>query len=186
MPDKTLFQGTAKLYAVYRPKYPTKIFSLIKKYSSKKKDLRILDLGCGPGTLSIPLGKYAKELVAVDINNGMINEGRRQAKLANVKNIRWIVSPVENLETTIGKFDIIVFSNSFHWMNKRKVLKLVSKMLSPNGLLILISGHSWWNSNIPWHQTVITTIKKYLGQKRKAGKGLYKSSNSEKENEYKF
>lgn len=150
--------------------------------------MRVLDLGCGPGTLTLPLAKFSREVIAIDIDKGMILEGRKQAKQAKLKNIKWIVSPAEKVNTKLGKFDIIAFSNSLHWMDRNKVLTLAKKMLAEKGIIVLVSGHSWWNSKmkVSWHAQVINVLKKHLGEKRRAGRGFYKKSNDEKDNEDRF
>ena len=43
------------------------------------RDARVLDLGCGPGTLAIPMAGFAGEVVAVDVEPEMLDQLRRAA-----------------------------------------------------------------------------------------------------------
>jgi SAM-dependent methyltransferase len=48
----------------------------------------ILDVGCGPGTLALPLAGHVREVTAVDYSQKMLNLLTEQAQLANISNIR--------------------------------------------------------------------------------------------------
>lgn len=73
----------------------------------------VLDSGCGPGRLSVPLAKRAKSLTALDLNPYCLEHVRNNAAQEGVNNISTLlkdwteVSPEE-----IGKFDVVVCSRS--------------------------------------------------------------------------
>ncbi|WP_147821879.1 class I SAM-dependent methyltransferase [Salidesulfovibrio onnuriiensis] len=50
----------------------------------------ILDIGCGPGNLAIPLAKQAKSVTALDPSAGMLEQLRENAHRQGVTNIRCI------------------------------------------------------------------------------------------------
>ncbi len=52
--------------------------------TSKKKDLKVLDLGCGPGFLSILLSKQGCQVTGIDYSNQMLEEAKHNAKENNV------------------------------------------------------------------------------------------------------
>ena len=47
----------------------------------------ILDVGCGPGTLAIPLAKRAKAVTALDLSKKMLQCVTKNAKLESLNNI---------------------------------------------------------------------------------------------------
>lgn len=52
---------------------------------------RILDIGCGPGTLALPLAERVREVTAVDFSQAMLAELEKQAaarKLANIRTVQ--------------------------------------------------------------------------------------------------
>ena len=63
----------------------------------------VYDLGCGPGTLTIPLAKKVEKVIAVDISEGMLRILRRRVQDEGLTNVdisqgRWIEKAVEELE----------------------------------------------------------------------------------------
>lgn len=172
---KTLFEGTSEYYAKYRPSYPPKMFSnIVEKFHLDGKG-KLLDIGCGPGVLTVPLSKYFEEVVAVDIDPGMIQAGKKSAKEAGAQNIKWINKSADDLDGTIGSFKLITFGTSFHWINRKKLADLAGKILSGGGgILITWTGHSIWNKRQnAWEEKVLEIVKKYLGERRRAGDGFY-------------
>ncbi|MER5570456.1 methyltransferase domain-containing protein, partial [Streptomyces goshikiensis] len=61
-------------YAAFRPRYPEEFFTLLADRFGLDGTQTVLDLGCGPGTITIPLASRAGHVYAVDIEPAMINE----------------------------------------------------------------------------------------------------------------
>ena len=76
--DDSLFAGAAAYYARYRTPYPPELIADLVAHYELDGTGRLLDLGCGPGTLTLPLAPhFSQVLAALDINAEMIAEGRR-------------------------------------------------------------------------------------------------------------
>lgn len=58
---------------------------------------RLLDVGSGPGSLTLLLAPLFEEVVGVDPDPSMIAEAARQAALHGVGNARWEMLPAEAL-----------------------------------------------------------------------------------------
>src|SRR6266702_2438779 len=71
---ETIFHGTAWYYARYRPGYPQELFDLLRGRFELDGTGRLLDLGCGTGQLAVPLAPLFEEVVAVDVDAGMLAE----------------------------------------------------------------------------------------------------------------
>jgi SAM-dependent methyltransferase len=55
--------------------------------------MTVLDIGCGPGRLTIPVAKQVGqqgEVVAIDIQPGMLRRAQEKAQAANLTNIRFL------------------------------------------------------------------------------------------------
>lgn len=55
--------------------------------------MRVLDVGCGPGRLTVPVAEQVGpqgEVVAMDIQPGMLRRAQKKAQAANLKNIRFL------------------------------------------------------------------------------------------------
>jgi 2-polyprenyl-3-methyl-5-hydroxy-6-metoxy-1,4-benzoquinol methylase len=74
---KTTFTGTAAFYSRYRPQYPPEAFAVLREKFRLTSSSRVLDLGCGPGHLALPLAAMVGRVYAVDPNEEMMAEARR-------------------------------------------------------------------------------------------------------------
>jgi SAM-dependent methyltransferase len=74
----------------------------------------VLDIGCGPGTLAIPLAKKAKSLTALDISSEMLKHLKNNAEKSGLHNISYINSSWEEAFTArqVAAHDVVVASRS--------------------------------------------------------------------------
>ncbi|WP_433431291.1 class I SAM-dependent methyltransferase [Nonomuraea sp. CA-141351] len=139
-----LFGGAAPYYAKYRAGYGDPAIEHLAMTFGR--DSTALDLGCGPGTIAIPLARSVREVLAVDPDGEMLAEGRRLA--GNAPNIRWIHGDSTRLRE-LPAFDHIVMGRSFHWMDRRAVLAELDELLPPGGVVALV-GPSRDPQEEPW------------------------------------
>lgn len=72
----------------------------------------VLDIGCGPGTLAIPLAKRVKEVIAIDFSAQMLEELKAYAVREGVTNIKTYHMGWEDDWSALPQADIIVASRS--------------------------------------------------------------------------
>lgn len=111
------------------------------------KELRGLDFGCGVGRNSIHLAPYFKELVGLDISEGVLLKAREICQKQNIKNIDFYKS--NDQITTFGKFDfifsVITLQHIPPPLMKDYIHQLLS-MLNPKGFAFLqlpIAAHGY-------------------------------------------
>jgi 2-polyprenyl-3-methyl-5-hydroxy-6-metoxy-1,4-benzoquinol methylase len=77
------------------------------KKAGLKQNHKVLEIGCGIGTLTSLLAKYVDQgrIKAADISPASIDMGKKL--LANYKNIDWVVSDMSDYSSEI-KFDFVV------------------------------------------------------------------------------
>jgi 23S rRNA (uracil1939-C5)-methyltransferase len=68
---------------------------------------RVVDLYSGAGNFALPLALDAKEVVAIEDSTSAINDGKRNAKLNNIDNCRFIKCAAEQLDE-VGVSDVLV------------------------------------------------------------------------------
>jgi ubiquinone/menaquinone biosynthesis C-methylase UbiE len=51
---------------------------------------QLLDVGCGPGVLELPLAQLFTQVTALDPEPGMLQAGRQRCQQAGVTNVRWV------------------------------------------------------------------------------------------------
>lgn len=178
--DPTLFQGTATYYAHGRPPYSRTLVQILATEVGLDGSGRLLDVGCGPGTLTIALADQFEEVIGLDPDVEMLAEGARRAHEGGINNIRWIQALAEDIDTVdLGRFRLVTFGQSFHWMDRERVAEMVYDSLEQGGAMAIIThahdgrpqpeGPSY--PLIP-HEAIRALITRYLGPRRRAGTGF--------------
>ena len=75
-------------------------------------DDTVLDIGCGPGTLAIPLAKKVKEVIAIDFSAQMLEELEAYAAREGITNIKTYLLGWDDDWSVLPKVDIVVASRS--------------------------------------------------------------------------
>ncbi len=186
--SRTTFNGTASYYARYRPQYPAEAFDVLWEKFHLSAASRVLDLGCGPGHLALPLAAVVGRVYAVDPNEEMLAEARRLAEERGIENIEFILAESRDLPALaerIGPVDLTVMGRSFHWMDGERTLHDLYEMTAPGGGVAMLGDSnitsdraevatlSSRDAAIPeqpsWRPLVREITRKWLGEERKAG-----------------
>lgn len=131
---------TSEDYQLYRPGYPKIFYEILYKLGIGLKNQKILDLGTGTGELAIQFAKQGSRVTANDISEEQINEAKENAKKHNLS-IEFNISPAEDF-TSNNSFDVISASMCWLYFDKKKIIPVLKKILTENGLL-LISSMIW-------------------------------------------
>ncbi|WP_440105828.1 class I SAM-dependent methyltransferase [Streptosporangium sp. H16] len=166
-----LFAGAATYYARYRHGYETEIIDYIADMLDLDDRVRVLDLGCGPGTLAIPLASRAGEILAVDPSEEMLAEGARWG----TPGIRWLRGDSSTLgELPLGPVDHVVMGRSFHWMERERVLRYFDGLLPAHGAVVL-AGPTTDPVEPPW-EPVVQAVRQTFGLEWRANSEEYAQS----------
>ncbi len=76
----------------------------------KPEEIRVLDVGTGPGFFAILLAEAGYQVTAVDYTDEMLKEARGNAGSLE-EEIQWCVGDTQNLELETGSFDAVVTRN---------------------------------------------------------------------------
>ena len=97
--DDTLFAGTAGYYERGRLPYAPGLADELADALKLDGRGRLLDVGCGPGTVALGLAHLFGDIVGVDPDGEMIAEARRAAATAGVRRSaqRWVQARAEDL-----------------------------------------------------------------------------------------
>lgn len=145
-------------YYKFRAPYAPEAIASIRATFGLNRSSRVLDLGCGPGTVTIPLAGVVGSVVAVDPCMEMIEEGR---KIAHCGNVQWRCMKAEDVTNEMGDFDVVTMGQSFHWMHRDRVLSQVAKLIKPSGGLVVINpGHR--RPQESWEPLVYGVIARYV------------------------
>ena len=126
------------------------ILPVINRYIKDKK--KILDIGCGAGTLDFYLANKGHDVTGIDISDKAIESCIQTAKNLELKNVKF--KQVDFPKETINdKFDFIIFSEVIeHLEDDQLALKQIYKLLKGGGILILTTP----SINAPLHKWGLT------------------------------
>jgi SAM-dependent methyltransferase len=179
--DDTLFAGTAAYYARGRLPYAPGLADMLADALKLDGRGRLLDVGCGPGTVALGLAHLFREIVGVDPDGEMIAEARRAAGAAGVghKAQRWVRARAEDLPAGLGAFTVATLAQSFHWMDRDLVAATVRDMLEPGGALVHIADLKTETLDVAGlpdpavpYPAIADLVRSYLGPIRRAGRGV--------------
>jgi ubiquinone/menaquinone biosynthesis C-methylase UbiE len=133
------YTETADYYARYRPPHPPDFLAVIARRFSDAGAGRLLDLGRGPGTLTVALAGAFREAVGVDAEPDMLAEARRAADRAGLRNVAWIESRAEEISAELGQFSLVTVGRAFHWLDRERVLDALAGMTESGGGLVIVN-----------------------------------------------
>jgi SAM-dependent methyltransferase len=178
--DPTIYEGAAAHYRYGRPAYSPQLEALLTEELGFDGTGRLLDGGCGPGTLTTRLAHLFEEAVGLDPDPAMLAEGRRFAAELGIENIRWVQAVAEDLpDAAPGPYRLATFGQSLHWTDEARVAEAVYDTLEPGGALALIV-HTVAGRPVPPspgpppipHAEIKALVERYLGSTRRAGQGV--------------
>lgn len=172
-----IFDKTPKYYSKYRLQPPQEVIDVLQKIGDLNGQEILLDVGCGPGTSSLFFSPYFKKIIGLDISNSMIQEAINQATQQGITNIQWMCAPAETVNLQqIGSIDLIIFANSFHWMDQELVMDRFKDIVKKGGAFL--GGGSSWNNQQEHDQIIVSTIREFVGKTRKTVQGGYNKPKS--------
>jgi SAM-dependent methyltransferase len=141
------FGAVADRYDRYRPRYPAQLITDLVAHQG----LAVLDVGAGTGIASRQLLAAGAEVLAVEPDSDM-------ASVAADKGVRVEVASFERWEPAGRTFDLVVFAQSFHWVEPAAGLRKVAGLLTPGGCAALL-----WNRITPMSPTRQQFNEAYAG-----------------------
>jgi hypothetical protein len=107
----------------------------------------------------------------------MLAEGARQAAATGITNIEWVSSRAEDLPPHLGPFRVASLAQSFHWMDRDRVARLLHAVLARDGALVHLHAttHQGIETNValphprPPREEIDGLVKRFLGPQRRAG-----------------
>ncbi len=149
--DMNPFVGEGGVYGSVRPAYPDEAVAALVDAARRARGadasgqggpLRAADIGAGTGKMSESLARAGLLVDAVEPSAAM----RTQA--SSIEGVTWHDGVAEQTGLPNDLYDIVVFAQSWHWVDSERAGLEVERILAPGGALGIV-----WNQmdvSIPW------------------------------------
>jgi SAM-dependent methyltransferase len=101
--------------------------------------LRVADLGCGDGYLTIEASRWASRVVAVDRSRAVLERARELARRRRVRNVIWKRGELEKLPLRDASVDVALLSQALHHAaDPAKALAEAARVVVPGGRVLVL------------------------------------------------
>lgn len=99
----------------------------------------VLDVGCGPGHTALAFASHVAVVVAVDLSEAMLAQGRVLAEVRGLANLTFQKGDVERLAFADESFDIVTSRYSaHHYPHPALALREIARVLRTGGSFLLV------------------------------------------------
>jgi ubiquinone/menaquinone biosynthesis C-methylase UbiE len=164
------FTKLAKQY-INRPAYSKILLESILKiidYDNEKSTFKVVEVGAGTGKLTKMLLEMGLDVIAVEPNDAMREEGIKYTE--KFDNIEWIMGSGEDTKVNSNVANWVIMASSFHWTDPTKSLPEFARILKNNGYFTAI----WNPRNIKiskFHTKIEENIKKIVPELKRVSSG---------------
>ncbi|WP_424102419.1 class I SAM-dependent methyltransferase [Moorena producens] len=137
--NKTWFNSVADAYNRTRPTYPQTIVDRAVELAQLPDDATILEIGCGPGTVTRAFGQLGFRMVCIEPSESACKLARQNC--AQYPNVEIKNTTFEEWELESQRFDAVIAATAFHWVAPGSGYAKVNAALKQNGVLIIL-----WNT----------------------------------------
>ena len=123
-------------------------------------DERLLDAGCGPGHTALNFAPHVGQVVALDLSESMLEQGRRLAADRDLTNVKFRQGDVEHLPFADAEFDLITTRYSaHHWPHPAAALAEFRRVLRPTGRLLLADVVTFEDYTVDTHFQAVELLR---------------------------
>ena len=149
--DTNPFVGEGGAYGSVRPAYPDEAVAALVDAARRARGadasgqdgpLRAADIGAGTGKMSELLARAGLLVDAVEPSEAM------RAQASSIEGVTWHDGVAEQTGLPNDLYDIVVFAQSWHWVDSERAGLEAERILAPGGALGIV-----WNQmdvSIPW------------------------------------
>ena len=101
--------------------------------------VKVADLGCGEGYLTMEAARWASRVVAVDRSETVLNRAKALARRRRVSNVIWKKGELERLPMKDGAVDVAMLSQALHHAHEpARAVAEAARVTAPGGRVLLL------------------------------------------------
>jgi SAM-dependent methyltransferase len=101
--------------------------------------LKVADLGCGEGYLTIEAARWAARVIAVDRSDVVLKRARSLARRRRVSNVIWKKGELEKLPINDASVDVAMLSQALHHaQNPARAIAEATRVTTPGGRVLVL------------------------------------------------
>jgi ubiquinone/menaquinone biosynthesis C-methylase UbiE len=158
--DPHRFRTAVPFYARHRLGYPESLITRVMTETGLAPGDGVLDLGCGPGTLSLPFARLGMRVLGVDPEPDMLAAAAAAAKDAGVE-IELRRGSSFDMPSDVGPFRLVTMGRSFHWMARDTTLATLDRLVVPGGAIALFDDEHPRTVENAWRRTLEEIGRRY-------------------------
>ena len=138
---KTQFGKTAQAYVTSAIHAKGDDLQVMLELAGNVQNKRVLDIATGGGHTALAFAKAGAEVTATDLTPEMLKAAREHAQKQGVTDVTFREANAENLPFAPRAFDLVTCRiAAHHFANPQKFVQEATRVLAPNGLLILVDN----------------------------------------------
>lgn len=101
--------------------------------------LKVADLGCGEGYLTVEAARWASRVIAVDRSAAVLDRGRALARRRGVSNVIWKRGELEKLPVRDARVDVALLSQALHHAQQpTRAVAEAARITVPGGRVLVL------------------------------------------------
>ena len=101
--------------------------------------MRVADLGCGDGYLTVEASRWASRVIAVDRSKTVLERARALARRRRVTNVTWRQGEIERLPLRDGAVDVAMLSQALHHAeDPARAIAEAARIVAPGGRVLVL------------------------------------------------
>jgi SAM-dependent methyltransferase len=101
--------------------------------------IRVADLGCGEGYLTIEAARWASRVIAVDRSDAVLQRARALARRRRVSNVIWKKGTLERLPIRDAAVDLALLSQALHHAHQpARAVAEAARITAPGGRVLVL------------------------------------------------
>ncbi|MFA5313303.1 MAG: methyltransferase domain-containing protein [Methanomassiliicoccales archaeon] len=135
---ETVFSARSKFYVTSALHTDPEVLANVVRMAAPERSMIALDIGTGTGHTAIAMAPHVSKVVALDLTEEMLYEGRKLCAEKGILNVEFRKGDAMGLPFSDGTFDIVTCRRAaHHFSDITKAVGEMGRVLCPGGRLII-------------------------------------------------